>query len=57
MQGAGASLPAQATALAPLVASVLSGVIKSGKLPSLPAPTELESLLEAPDLLAGEKFS
>ena len=57
VQGAEASLPAQATALAPLVASVLSGVIKSGKLPSLPAPTELESLLEAPDLLAGEKLS
>lgn len=57
VQGAGASLPAQATALAPLVSSVLSGVIKSGKLPSLPAPTELESLLEAPDLLAGEKLS
>jgi type VI secretion system secreted protein VgrG len=57
VQGAGASLPAQATALAPLVASVLSEVIKSGKLPSLPAPTELESVLEVPELLAGEKLS
>lgn len=54
---AGLGLPPLATAALPIASGLLSGVIKSGKLPSLPVPTVDEGLLEVSGLLAGEKLS
>jgi hypothetical protein len=54
---AGLGLPPLATAALPIASGLLSGVIKSGKLPSLPVPTVDEDLLEVSGLLAGEKLS
>lgn len=51
-RAAGLGLPVLATAALPMASSLLAGIIKSGKLPSLPVPTADESLLELPDLLA-----
>lgn len=51
-RAAGLGLPALATAALPMASSLLAGIIKSGKLASLPVPTADESLLELPDLLA-----
>uniref|UniRef100_A0A7C2BA53 Type VI secretion system tip protein VgrG n=1 Tax=Pseudomonas graminis TaxID=158627 RepID=A0A7C2BA53_9PSED len=56
-RAAGLGLPALATAALPMASSLLAGIIKSGKLASLPVPTADESLLELPDLLAREKLS
>ncbi|MGA3679224.1 type VI secretion system tip protein VgrG [Pseudomonas graminis] len=50
-------LPPLATAALPIASGLLSGMIKSGKLPSLPVPTVDEGLLEVSGLLAGEKLS
>ncbi|PHX39915.1 hypothetical protein AO263_34490 [Pseudomonas sp. NZIPFR-PS5] len=54
---AGLGLPPLATAALPIAAGLLSGAIKSGKLPSLRVPTVDEDLLEVSGLLAGEKLS
>lgn len=54
---AGLGLPPLATAALPIASGLLSGMIKSGKLPSLPVPTVDEGLLEVSGLLAGEKLS
>ncbi len=54
---AGLGSPALATAALPIASGLLTGVIKSGKLPSLPVPTVDEGLLEVSGLLAGEKLS
>ena len=54
---AGLGLPSLATAALPIASGLLSGVIKSAKLPSLPVPTVDEGLLEVSGLLAGEKLS
>ncbi|MFP3848158.1 type VI secretion system tip protein VgrG [Pseudomonas sp. W5-01] len=54
---AGLGLPPLATAALPIASGLLSGVIKSGKFPSLPVPTVDEDLLEVSGLLAGEKLS
>ncbi len=51
-RAAGLGLPVLATAALPMASSLLAGIIKGGKLPSLPVPTADESLLELPDLLA-----
>ncbi len=51
-RAAGLGLPALANAALPMASSLLAGIIKSGKLASLPVPTADESLLELPDLLA-----
>lgn len=50
---AGLGSPALATAALPMASRLLTGIIKSGKLPSLPAPTVDEGLLEMAGLLDG----